>query len=80
MVWAQPIARDTPTTSSVAPSDPSWGQFVPGARRQQLALVAIKPRNTHYDLSFVFSGIPWPNLAPRPGPTGQALKMVQNAS
>ncbi len=36
-------------------------------------------KNKNYNLSFGFSDIFRPNLGPRPTPTGQARKMVQNA-
>ncbi len=45
----------------------------------QRLLVTIKPRNKKMNLSFDLSVISRPNLAPRPVPTGQARKMVQNA-
>ncbi len=44
-----------------------------------LSLEAIMPRNENYSLSFVFSAIFRPSLAPRPTPTGQARRMAQNA-
>ncbi len=50
--------------------------YGPGTR---VILVAIKPRNTIHNLSFVLSAISRPNLGPRTAQTGQARTMVQNA-
>ncbi len=57
-----------------------------GAKKQikewHIKLVSLRIGNGNYNLYFGFVRF-WavflPNLAPRPGPTGRVLKMVQNA-